>query len=52
MIGHTIVPEIKGLYNNVVYPIDVDRRKSDSSALWIEGGRFFKINAQAKKIKI
>ncbi len=56
VVGHTIMKEISTFYDKSVYGIDVkhaEHMKSNAAnALFIEEGRFYKVNAFGKKQRI
>jgi len=56
IIGHTIVDEIKYLYNQKVIAIDLDHQentdKGNMFALWIEKGKFYSISNTGHKKRI
>lgn len=53
IIGHTVMKEIKYLYNGKVIAIDLDHQKNSDEgrmfALWIEDGRFYMVDHRANR---
>lgn len=51
-VGHTIVPDIKTLYNGKVVAVDVNHHEGSYQALLIEKGKYYLIDQKGEKISL